>query len=71
MINHFSTEFEKVLLSLRIIFITHVHSDHYLGILNLISERKKLCEKYKLSDNIFLIIPYNLAPAIWAYDEYV
>lgn len=43
LLNHFGEDIEKVLMSLRVIFITHVHSDHHLGILNLISERKKLC----------------------------
>lgn len=72
LLNHFGPAVEKVLLSLKVIFITHVHSDHHLGILNLISERRKLCEKYNVpSDDLFLIVPYNLAPAVWAYDEYV
>ncbi len=29
--------YEEVLLSIRTIFITHIHSDHNLGILDLIS----------------------------------
>lgn len=38
MFNHYGPEsIDEVLLSLRIIFITHIHSDHNLGILDLIS----------------------------------
>ncbi len=32
-------------MKIKVIFITHIHSDHNLGILNLISERKKIMKK--------------------------
>lgn len=44
MLNHFGHDkVDQALLSLKVIFITHIHSDHNLGILNMISQRKKLC----------------------------
>ena len=35
--------------SLKIIFITHIHSDHNLGLLNVIKQRNKLFKKYNLN----------------------
>lgn len=47
--NHFGYEqIDEVILNIRTIFITHIHSDHNLGVLDLISERNKLLRrKYK------------------------
>ena len=82
--NHVGYEaIDQVVLSTRIIFITHIHSDHNLGILDFIAERNKLLrQKYHRSsypneesyqqaiknDKVFLIIPYNVLP--W-FDSYV
>lgn len=41
--NHFGFErIDEIVLQTKIIFITHIHSDHNLGILDLISQRNKL-----------------------------
>lgn len=56
---------EEVLLGLRIIFISHIHSDHNLGLLDTISERNKLLRKHKLDPNqnkLYLILPANVVP---------
>lgn len=72
LLNHFGWErTEQALLGLRVIFITHIHSDHNLGILNLIAQRKKLCEKHGQPNDLFLIVPYNMAPWIYAYNEFI
>lgn len=49
--NHVGYEaIDQVVLSTRIIFITHIHSDHNLGILDFIAERNKLLrQKYNRS----------------------
>lgn len=76
--NHFGLEeIDQVTLRTRIIFITHIHSDHNLGILDFIAERNKLLRaKYNKSgcssdqeyqhkiknDKLFLIFPYNVLP---------
>lgn len=60
-----------MVLSIRVIFITHIHSDHNLGILDLISERNKLMKKYKRDDKLFLIIPFNVLPWFKSYVEKV
>jgi ribonuclease BN (tRNA processing enzyme) len=59
-----------VLLGLRIVFITHIHSDHNLGLLDLISERNKILKKRKIDldqNKLFLILPANVVP--W-YDSF-
>ena len=60
-----------MVLSIRVIFITHIHSDHNLGILDLISERNKLMKKYNREDKLFLIIPFNVLPWFKSYVEKV
>ena len=61
MANHFSKrEFEDELEKLKVIFITHIHSDHNLGILNLISERQRLLKARGRESKLWLIIPFNV-----------
>lgn len=44
--NHYGYEsIDEVVMRIRTIFITHIHSDHNLGILDLIKERNKLLRK--------------------------
>ena len=82
--NHFGyEEIDRITLNTRVIFITHIHSDHNLGILDFIAERNKLLRrKYNKSsfaseqqyqsaiknDKLILIIPYNVLA--W-FDSYV
>lgn len=43
MCEHFGTEgAQEALLKTRMIFISHLHQDHYLGIFTLLLQRKKL-----------------------------
>lgn len=59
--------FEDILPNLTVIFISHIHSDHHLGLLNVLRQRNLALEKKKLKDNIaaprlFLVVPFNMAP---------
>lgn len=66
--NHYGPEkIDEIVLSLRIIFISHIHSDHNLGILDLISERNRLLKKHNRNDKLFLIIPFNVLPWFHSY----
>ena len=54
-----------MIMKLRTNFFTHIHSDHNLGILDLISQRNAIIRKNHLSfeeNKLFLIIPANVAP---------
>jgi ribonuclease Z len=58
-------QYEDVLLDIRIIFITHIHSDHNLGILDLISQRNAIIAKRGLDpskNTLFLVLPANVVP---------
>jgi hypothetical protein len=37
----------------------------------MIAKRKKLCEAKGVKDDMFLIVPYNMAPWIYAYNEFI
>ena len=71
LIDHYGYQhYEQMLMGLRIIFISHIHSDHNLGLLDLISERTKLLKKHGLNlqaNKLFLILPANVVP--W-YNSY-
>lgn len=40
--DHFGTQVSSKLLKTKIIFITHCHSDHVLGVMEFLSERNKM-----------------------------
>lgn len=49
--NHLGEEhIDEAVLKIKAVFITHIHSDHNLGILDLIAQRNKLLRKkfYKM-----------------------
>ena len=54
-------------------FITHLHADHNLGILDLISKRNRLVAEAEgsIKDKLFLIIPFNMIGWIHYYCRYV
>jgi ribonuclease Z len=69
LLNHVGVDnIDEVLMNIKIIFITHVHSDHNLGILNMIARKKYLCDKRGIKNDLYLIVPYNMAPWIHAYN---
>lgn len=58
-------QYEDVLLDIRTIFITHIHSDHNLGILDLISHRNAIISRRGLNPSkhtLFLVLPANVVP---------
>ncbi|KAL4438109.1 hypothetical protein ABPG74_016888 [Tetrahymena malaccensis] len=70
----------EILPNLKIIFITHIHSDHHLGTLNMIRQRHLAIQKQKLENKIseneddnelFLVVPFNMAPWLQAYSEMI
>ena len=50
---------EEVILKTRIVFITHIHGDHQLGILKILSERDKLFSNSEeaVEQKIFVVTP--------------
>ena len=66
LIDHYGYEdYPSVIVNLRVIFITHIHSDHNLGLLDLISERTRVLKQRGInpkSHKLFLILPANVVP---------
>ena len=68
LLSHFGSEkIDGVLLNLKIIYISHFHLDHCMGITEILLERNKILKK--MSKNIenhkvFLVVPPNLLPSL-------
>lgn len=63
-----------VLLNIKVIFISHFHLDHNLGITQIICERNKILKERNLSieeNKLFVIIPLNLLSILEDYREYI
>lgn len=48
---------EKVILTTRFIFITHIHGDHQLGILKIIYERDQLLKQEDEKNKMYVVTP--------------
>ena len=59
--NHYGEELsEKVLKRLKIIFISHIHADHHLGLLQIMRERSKRADTDKeYAEPVYLVVPPN------------
>ena len=61
---HYARQTDEKLLETRILFISHCHSDHTLGIMDIISQRNKLMRTTGRRDKVYLIVPSNMIPWI-------
>jgi len=61
-----------ILKNLRIIYITHYHSDHNTGLFQVIKEREKIYEEEKqVAEPLFLIIPYNCGAWVLKHSQLI
>jgi len=69
LLNHYGYEKTRELLkNLSVVFITHVHADHNLGLMKILSERQKILREENITkDAIFVVIPYNCATWLLRY----
>ena len=68
---HFGTETASKLLKTKVIFVTHCHSDHVLGIMEFISQRNKAMTDQNISNKLFLVIPANVIPWFHYYCQQI
>jgi ribonuclease Z len=67
-------ELDKKLMSLKVIFMTHLHADHNLGIVDLIKRRNDLIKRkgLQLEDHkLFVILPFNTLSWFYGYCKVV
>jgi ribonuclease BN (tRNA processing enzyme) len=63
--------YERELVKLKVLFISHMHLDHCQGLMSLIEERVKAFENLKLNyEKLVLLYPSNLLPFINSYKKY-
>lgn len=63
-----------ILLNLKVIFISHFHLDHNIGLTEIIYERNKILKRKNLSieeNKLFVIIPVNLLATMEDYSAYI
>lgn len=51
---------------MKVIFITHIHGDHHLGLFSFLLERQKYYQ-----DPVFVVIPFNMASWVLKFSELV
>lgn len=66
--DHYGEEnYQQILLSLRVLFISHIHGDHNLGMIDLIVDRNKAMQRTGCMDKLFVIVPANVVTWIDLY----
>jgi ribonuclease Z len=48
---------DEAIAKLRLVFITHIHGDHQLGILKIMSERDRLIDKPDPLNKLYIVTP--------------
>jgi ribonuclease Z len=66
-------ELPKKLLNLKVIFMTHLHADHTLGILDIIHQRNQIMKTQfpDRDDKVFLVLPFNMFNWVYYYSKTV
>jgi metal-dependent hydrolase (beta-lactamase superfamily II) len=70
-LDHFGDKTPDVLLKTKVIFITHIHGDHQLGIMKVLQERDNLMDNLKNREfgKIYAVIPTLMHHYIESYIE--
>lgn len=60
--DHYQTKekVNSVLATMRVIFITHIHGDHQLGVIKIMVERDKLIEKFDENNKLYIVTPHPM-----------
>ena len=57
--DHFQTldKINNAIRKLRVVYITHIHGDHQLGIVKIMAEREKLFSQIDLDNKLYIVVP--------------
>ena len=67
LLTHYGIEEVKIVLkNLKVIYITHYHSDHNTGIFQVMKEREKIT-----SEPLYLIVPFNCGPWVLKHSQII
>lgn len=71
LMRHFGADrVEKILANLNIIFISHLHADHHIGLINLLKHRRKVIGNLNVKCNkVFLLAPITMMFWLSKYQE--
>ncbi|KAJ3102173.1 Zinc phosphodiesterase ELAC protein 2 [Phlyctochytrium planicorne] len=72
MFRHFGQpRFETEIMNIRIIFVSHLHADHHLGVVGIIKMRKKLFEDHPeiTPPNLYILAPAQYIRALREYND--
>lgn len=59
LLDHFGSvkQVNEIIKKLKLVFITHIHGDHQLGILKIMVERDRLMQELDLTNKLYVITP--------------
>ena len=67
LLEQFGDNIETVLLKTKVIAITHLHGDHFYGIINMIAKREETLKRTNTKSTLYLIMPLNSIPMVMSY----
>lgn len=71
LIRRFGTErTEEILSNLNIIFISHLHTDHHMGLINLLKHRRNVKKFGSVVGKVYLLAPITISAWLAYYQEH-
>lgn len=60
----------RVLANIKVVYISHLHADHHIGLVGLLQGRRRALERLKLEKNpMYLLAPYQISSWLNFYDN--
>ncbi|KAL9879497.1 ribonuclease Z isoform 1-T2 [Glossina fuscipes fuscipes] len=62
---------DEIVENLKAIYISHLHADHHIGLINFLSKRLDFLQSKKISKKILLFAPKQIEPWLNFYNEHI